>query len=147
MNRFFLLSLFLSVLFFGCNSDQLPSDIVNNPSTASTKANNNQPIITFDKTEHNFGKILVGEIVSYRFKFTNNGTSDLLITEVKASCGCTTPKYPRKPIAPGKSDYVTVRFNSKGRKGFQSKQISVVTNAQPSMKTLYIKANIVTPNI
>lgn len=138
-------ALLLLILFAGCNGDRLSSNVVNNPNSASVDAKSEQPHIDFEKSEHNFGKMVVGEVVSYRFKFTNTGKSDLLITEVKASCGCTTPKYPKKPIQPGKSDYITVSFNSKGRKGYQSKQVVVVSNAQPSVNTLRIKANVVQP--
>jgi hypothetical protein len=64
---------------------------------------------------------------------------------VNSSCGCTVGKYPKTPIAPGKSDYVEASFDSSGRKGMQNKTITVLSNTQPNLTTLRIKAEIVRP--
>jgi len=124
---------------------KITTDLVNNSSTASARSDVDAPQIKFEETEHDFGRIIQGERVYYRFKFTNTGTSDLLITKVNSSCGCTVGKYPKEPIAPGQSDFVEATFDSSNRKGMQNKTITVLTNTQPNLTTLRIKAEIVMP--
>lgn len=66
-------------------------------------------------TVFNFGKILDGERVSHDFVFTNTGEGDLIISNVQASCGCTTPDWTKDPIKPGEKGTVKAEFNSSGR--------------------------------
>ncbi|MEW6773172.1 MAG: DUF1573 domain-containing protein [Bacteroidota bacterium] len=103
------------------------------------------PIIDFEEEEHDFGKIVQGEKVSYNFKFTNVGKSNLVISSAAASCGCTVADFPKEPIPPGKSGKITVEFNSEGKSGYTEKTITVVTNCEPNTKILKIKVDIVEP--
>ncbi len=141
------LLLIMLVMASCANSGQkkISTDLVKNTSTADAKSEADGPQIKFEETEHNFGRIIMGERVYYRFKFTNTGTSDLLITKVNSSCGCTVGKYPKEPIAPGQSDFVEASFDSSNRKGMQNKTITVLTNTQPNLTTLRIKAEVVMP--
>jgi len=128
------------------NQATLSTDVVSNPNSASGNANQGSlPIIQFGETEHDFGRILEGETVSYNFTFKNTGKSDLILAEVSTSCGCTVPSYPKIPIRPGESGVVKVAFNSNGRRGFQNKNIVVVSNTQPNSTVLRIKAQVVNP--
>ena len=95
--------------------------------------------------EHDFGKIIQGEIVTYAFKFENTGKSDLLVSAVSASCGCTATKYSKDPVAPGSDGFIQVTFISEGRKGFQNKTVTVLANTQPNKTTLRLKAVVVIP--
>ncbi len=147
-----ILFLAVSLSLPGCgdrNTDgqeEIPADVVNNPNTASGKGDRSiLPQITFEETEHDFGKILEGESVAISFHFTNTGKSDLIIAEVSTSCGCTVPSYPKTPIRPGEKGEVKVLFNSNGRRGFQSKNVLVVANTQPNTTMLRIKAQVVNP--
>src|SRR5690242_20400174 len=70
------------------------------------------PVVTFEKATHDFGDINQGDKVEQTFKFTNTGTEPLLITNVNVQCGCTTPSWPREPIAPGAKGEIVVVFNS-----------------------------------
>lgn len=144
------ITVFLLVLSFtGCKNDnnkKLPADIVNNPSSASGNDKSiKSPRITFEKTEHSFGEIIQGEVVSYRFKFENTGNAELIIARVSTSCGCTVSDYSTDPIKPGESSSVAVKFDSKNRLGFQNKRITVLSNAIPARKDLHIKAEIRKP--
>ena len=154
--RFLLNSLyffpFLSILILlssSCNQgqpSQLPSDVVDNPASArSENGEKSGPKIEFDKDVHDFGQIIQGEMISYSFHFTNTGSAPLLITDVKASCGCTIADFPREAVSPGKKAYVTVTFDSKGRRGFQSKQVTVLANTNPNTHTLKVTAEIIRP--
>ncbi len=124
---------------------QLPASVVTNPNSASDKPNGELPIISFDKTEHDFGKIVEGETVSCDFNFTNTGKADLVILEVSTSCGCTVPSYPKNAIRPGQSGVIKVAFNSHGKRGQQSKNVVVIANTQPNATSLRIKAKVVNP--
>ncbi len=121
-------------------------DLVKNPKSASgidkTVA---MPVISFEKTEHDFGNLMLGENVTYSFKFENKGNADLIISSVEASCGCTVAKYNKEPIKPGKADFISVSFDSNSRKGMQNKLVSIMSNTQPSKTNLRIKANVMIP--
>lgn len=99
--------------------------------------------IEFEKTSHNFGTIPEnGGPAIYDFKFTNTGTAPLIISNVRASCGCTTPAWDRKPIAPGKSGIITVSYNPMGRPAPFIKSIAVNSNASNSVATLTIRGKV-----
>jgi len=90
----------------------------------------------FQENEYDFGAIAEGEIISHTFEFENSGKSPLIIEQVKAGCGCTTPKgWPKEPISPGEKGKIEVEFNSKGKRGKQKKIISIVANTKPSTRT------------
>jgi hypothetical protein len=136
------------VAMFSCSGDksQLPANVVNIPNTASGKADESQlPAFEFMDTEHDFGKVIQGEIVTYSFRFKNVGNSDLLIANISTSCGCTVSNYPKTPIKPGAEDKIEVTFDSDGKQGFQNKTLSVAANTQPSTTNLTIKAMVFLP--
>lgn len=108
----------------------------------TSNKNNGTPIIYFENTNHTFGNLLQGEVVTHAFVFRNIGNADLLITDVSASCGCTLAKYPEKPIHPGDSGKIEIEFNSIGREGRQIKTVNVWTNASDEKVTLKFFANI-----
>lgn len=134
------------VIIIGCscnNKKKLDSSLVTNPMTASDiDKKDGTPEITFKTTEHDFGDILSGETIKYSFKFKNTGKADLLISAVKASCGCTIPTFSKDPVKPGKEGFIDVTFDSKGIFGFQNKEITVVTNTIPNSHALYLRANV-----
>ena len=70
------------------------------------------PVITFDSLTIDYGTVVKGENGIRQFKFTNTGTSELKITQVRSSCGCTIPKKPDAPIAPGASDIIEVKYDT-----------------------------------
>jgi hypothetical protein len=99
--------------------------------------------LAFDKMEHDFGNVRVGQDYTYKFKVTNTGKSPLVIEDAKASCGCTVPDKPVDPIAPGKSDEIVVTFSPKPGQGVTSKTITVTANTNPKITSLVIKANVI----
>ncbi|MGM0496458.1 MAG: DUF1573 domain-containing protein [Bacteroidota bacterium] len=99
--------------------------------------------IAFDSKEHDFGKVKEdGGVVSHKFEFTNSGGSPLVINDVKASCGCTTPEWTEKPVMPGKKGYVSVTFNPSNRPGNFNKSIVVRTNGVESVTVLRVKGEV-----
>ncbi|RAJ02267.1 uncharacterized protein DUF1573 [Chitinophaga skermanii] len=105
------------------------------------------PTMTFENPEHDFGNITPGQVVEYNFKFANNGTKDLIIEDVVTSCGCTVPEWPKRPIKPGETEYLKVRFDSKGKAGYQEKDITIKANTEePLFQGAKITATIVAEN-
>jgi hypothetical protein len=135
----------LLLLTMGCNNDNnsITSSEVNNPNTATGNGDmSTLPKFQFVTEEHDFGKLGQGEKVSYTFKFKNVGKSNLIISDAKATCGCTVADYPHKPISPGAEDGIMITFNTEGKKGIQHKTVTLVANTQPNTKVLTIKAEI-----
>jgi len=79
---------------------------------------------TFD-----FGELKEGPQAEHIFVFTNTGNEPLIINSANASCGCTTPEWPKEPILPGKTGKITVRYNTQGRPGPFTKSIYLTSNA------------------
>ena len=91
---------------------------------------------------HDFGKIEQNKEVSYEFVFKNPGMMPLIISEVKSSCGCTVPQYPKEPIAPGGTGKIKVIYDAK-EEGYFSKTVTVYTNTSEGLTKLYIKGEVV----
>jgi hypothetical protein len=83
------------------------------------------PTIKFEQSTHDFGGIPEGPVATYEFDFTNTGKEPILIQTAQASCGCTTPEWPRTPIEPGKTGKIKVGYNSEGRPGAFTKDVTV----------------------
>lgn len=96
--------------------------------------------ISFKSYEHDFGTLAQGESVTHLFEFTNSGTEPLIIDNCKGSCGCTVPNCPKEPIQPGETGQIEVKFNSKGKKNQQTKNVTINANTDPVQTMLTIKA-------
>lgn len=86
------------------------------------------PRISFQEKDYNFGTVKSGAEVTHEFSFRNKGDADLIITDVKTSCGCTAAVTSAKTIAPGEKGTLKVTFNTRGRRGHQTKTITVSSN-------------------
>lgn len=103
-----------------------------------------EPVITFEKTTHDFGKINEADgRVTTVFNFKNEGMTPLVLSNVRASCGCTTPKWTREPVEPGATGAITVTYNPNGRPGKFSKTVTVTSNAKEPTMRLYIKGEVI----
>ena len=98
--------------------------------------------IEFAESVFDFGTIESGDKVSHTYKFTNTGTEPLIIKKAKGSCGCTVPKWPKEPIAPGATAELLVEFNSKGKSGAQNKQVTITANTSPANTKISIKGEV-----
>ena len=101
--------------------------------------------IIFEKYTHDFGSIVESqEEYTYKFKFKNTGDDLLNIIDVKTSCGCTSPQYPKTAIAPGDSSFLIVNYDSYQRPGSFRKSITILTNNPDKPKTvIFIKGNVI----
>lgn len=93
--------------------------------------------IKFETTSHSFGKIReIDGAAECIFRFKNSGNEALIIQNVKASCGCTVPEWPKEPISPGDTGIIKAIFNTNNRPGGFNKSITVVANTEPSTHVL-----------
>jgi len=86
-----------------------------------------KPVIEFETLVYDFGIINKGEKAECVFTFQNSGKLPLIITEVKASCGCTVPTWTKEPVKPGTKGSVNVKYNT-NTVGVFSKTITVNSN-------------------
>ena len=102
------------------------------------------PAIYFPETQHDFGKVSEGEKVDYTFRFVNKGASELIIKDVKSSCGCTAALLNSSNIKPGQEGTIKVEFDTKNRSGKNSKTVTVQSNdPKDPTKILTIYADII----
>lgn len=117
-------------------------------------ANANQPAppagpttsMVFAETEFNFGQVKSGEKVQHVYKFKNTGNEPLIISNAKGSCGCTVPQWPKEPIPVGEEGEILVQFDSKGKSGNQTKQVTITANTDPPQSIIYIKGEVLADN-
>jgi len=112
-------------------------------SPAAEKPEGPLPAFQFEEEKHDFGTIKDGDVVEHVFSFTNSGEAPLIISDAKATCGCTVPEWPKEPIPVGGSGEIKVRFNSKNKPGIQNKTVTLTANTWPKSKRLQIKSNVV----
>ncbi|HOV12311.1 MAG TPA: DUF1573 domain-containing protein [Bacteroidales bacterium] len=99
------------------------------------------PEITFENLEHDYGTITQGGNGDCVFKFKNTGNEPLILSDVRKSCGCTTPSWSKEPILPGQSGEIKVGYNT-NNVGTFSKTITVISNATNANVTLIIKGTV-----
>ena len=100
--------------------------------------------ITFEDKVINYGKVEKGANGTRVFKFKNEGTEPLVLNSVRASCGCTTPKWTREPIAPGAVGEIQVKYDT-NRMGNFHKTVTVQSNATNQTVVLTIKGQVMNP--
>ena len=97
--------------------------------------------IAFSDTIHEYGIIDFSSEGTCIFEFSNEGTGQLVLKNVKSTCGCTVPEWPREPISEGESASILVRYDTH-RVGSFSKTVYVYSNAVNSPNRLLIKGRV-----
>lgn len=141
MKKYFLISL-LSLAFISCDSRHRDK-IADDTTAQREKALKEPTTVQILDSAYNFGKVTDGEKVEYSYRFKNTGSKPLVITDAHASCGCTVPQKPEKPILPGEIGFIKVVFDSKGRVGNAYKTITVASNAKPEFPQLILTGDVV----
>jgi hypothetical protein len=139
------------MLFFSCGNNSKKTGngdfIFSNPVTADNFEDTtlffDTPTFQLKETEYNFGVVIEGEKVSHTYIFKNIGKSNLLISNIKPSCGCTSPKWTKEPIKPGEEGYIELSFDSGGRVGHQRKTAIVYANTQPNETEIAFQCDVV----
>ena len=105
--------------------------------SAQNPQSDKRPEITFDENTFDFGVVKEeSNSVSHVFSFTNTGNEPLVLSSVKASCGCTTPQWSREPVAPGGKGTILVKYSTAGRPGAFTKTVTVSSNAPRKVITI-----------
>jgi len=142
MRKIIILSLvILALITSNCGSGTGKNSTRSSPDTSAGTSE-----IVFREYQHDFGKVAEGEKVSFTFTFDNKGTADIVLSSATTTCGCTVPKYDKKPIPPGANGNLEVVFDTSGRNGMQTKIITVKSNALTPVVLLKITAEVVTDN-
>lgn len=141
-SRYYPALLALAVLATSCSdaTSKIKSDDERMAVEAVTSAG--VPVFSFQKESHDFGNMNEGDVGTTEFTFTNEGEVPLIISSAQGSCGCTVPEYSNAPIGPGEEGTITVRFNSQGKPGNQTKTVTLSANTIPNTKVLTITAQV-----
>ena len=100
-------------------------------------------VISWKSETIDVGEIPQGTPKTIKFEFTNATSKTVLITNVKAACGCTATDYSKESIAPGKTGYVNAIYNAASAGAF-TKSVTVTTSDSDSAKQLTFKGTVVT---
>lgn len=103
-----------------------------------------QAKIKFTETKKDLGKVKKGEVVSAEYEFKNEGDQPLIITNYEVECSCTTVDFPKQPIAPGQTNKLTVKFDTKSAYDRQDRKVIIVSNAKNSA-SVRIKCFVMKP--
>ena len=142
----YILKLFVIVFVFGlsvtiflsCNSGS--GNQQNNFDEAITEENITK--IEVIAPNHDFGSVEAGPVLVHKFKYKNTGDFDLIIRNVKTTCGCTVPKWSKAPLAPGEDGEIEVHFKTEGRYGYNKKDITIYANVPANEVVLSFTAEI-----
>lgn len=118
------------------------SDGVNIDSTKAAQAMNQPTTVQVIDSVFDFGTVTDGEKVEFNYRFKNTGNTPLIVVSASASCGCTVPEKPEKPVLPGETSYIKVVFNSQGRVGQAHKDVTVIANTTPAFPVLKLSGNV-----
>ena len=148
-------------LLYACSEDQQAEEPVEQKQaqSATTQVPDKPPAakpaqtttrgsdITFQVKEFDFGTIWDHESMTATYPFTNTGTQTLVITRMKAGCGCTTPVADKTVIQPGEQGTITVTFDPRGKQRKQDKKVTIYTNSPVNPETSVWIRSIVKPFI
>ena len=122
-----LLLFFSGCLVYGALAAQATATTptISSPTSATVTG---KEVLDLKESAFDFGKIPQGRPVTHVFEVANNGLDSLKITNVQASCGCTTPDWERDKVqAPGAKTQITVGYNA-ASEGLFTKTITITYN-------------------
>ena len=125
--------LFIGLLTFTMNAQQ---------KEVTPPVDPNAPAFEFETEVIDYGKVEYNGDGVRKFKFKNVGKSPLVISRIQSSCGCTVPKKPEKPIMPGETGEIEVKYATNRAGGF-SKMITIYSNATQKVKRVRIKGIVI----
>ncbi|MDC3230111.1 DUF1573 domain-containing protein [Bacteroidota bacterium] len=133
----------LLLCFFSCNLNETANkNHIYIPSKNNNKSNFERANIKFSKLNFNFGIVNKDQVISRYITFKNDGKRDLVISNVKSSCGCTIANWPKNPIAPNNSDSLLLELNTSSLNGKIMKTVTIISNSKPNTKVITINAQI-----
>ena len=103
--------------------------------------NPNAPVISFESNVIDYGEIVKGSDGIKYFNFVNSGKEPLIISNVRSSCGCTVPEYPRTPIGPNQESHIKIKYDTK-RVGPFRKTITIYSNVEDGAIVVTVKGRV-----
>ncbi|MFN5422828.1 MAG: DUF1573 domain-containing protein [bacterium] len=121
-----------------------PDPPVKRSRVAQPQKKSSLPLTTIEWTDtsYNMGKIVDGDQIEIVYTFKNTGKELLVFSNIQASCGCTIPEKPEKPILPGNTGTIKAVFNSKGRVGSNHKVLTAFANTNPGYQELVFDVEV-----
>lgn len=142
MKKIVILALTFSV-FIACeNKQRTDAQTIEDNRKALEPTANRFPVMKIDSPTVDLGTIMEGDTIMHVYNFKNTGNMPLVLSNVNASCGCTTPSYSKEPVAPGEKGFITVKFNSKGKEGKLNKTVTAYANTKPAENTVAFKIEV-----
>jgi len=138
--------LLVSVFVVSCSSNASTKEDTANQESANVETVDagtaEFAAVEVENDTYDFGVVSEGEKVKHEYVFTNTGTAPLIINSVRASCGCTTPNYPKEPIKPGEQSKIEVVFDTSNQPGMQHKVITMLANTEDSQTIFHLKGQV-----
>ncbi|MEY4541920.1 MAG: hypothetical protein RLZZ306_3677 [Bacteroidota bacterium] len=142
MKKLVILVFALSV-FIACeNKQRTDAQTIEDNRKALEPTASKFPVMEIDTPTVDLGTIIQGDTIMHVYNFKNTGNMPLVLSNVNASCGCTTPSYSKEPVAPGEKGFITVKFNSKGKEGKLNKTVTAYANTKPADNTVSFKIEV-----
>ena len=110
------------------------------------KTDPNAGVFEFETEVLDYGTIAHNSDGKRVLKFKNIGKAPIIISRAKGSCGCTVPTVPKRPIMPGETAEIGVKYST-NRVGSFSKTITLYSNASEKTKTLKVKGKVLAKNV
>ena len=144
MKQLFLIMIAAISLTACTNTDKKPGELSEDQRRNALRDSSNYTTIQWlDSTSRDMGTVKEGAKVPVEFHFKNTGKHNLILSDVRASCGCTTPDWPKRAIAPGEEDVIKAVFDSKYRAGTNNKEVFITANTRPeSNMTVSFKVEV-----
>jgi Protein of unknown function (DUF1573) len=130
-------------VFIACeNKQRTDNQTIEDNRKALEPTANKFPVMKIDSAQVDLGTITQGDTIMHVYNFKNTGNMPLVLSNVSASCGCTTPSYSKDPVAPGERGFITVKFNSKGKEGKLNKTVTAYANTKPTDNTVSFRVEV-----
>ena len=142
MKKLVILALSVCVLMACENRQRTDNQTIDENQKALQPTADKFPVMAVDTPSVDLGTITQGDTIIHVYNFKNTGNMPLVLSNVSASCGCTTPSYSKEPVAPGERGFITVKFNSKGKEGKLNKTVTAYANTKPSDNIVSFKIEV-----
>ena len=137
--------IFTFTVFIACeNKQRTDNQTIEDNQKALQPTADKFPVMAIDTPSVDLGTLMQGDTIMHVYNFKNTGNMPLVLSNVNASCGCTTPSYSTEPVAPGERGFITVKFNSKGKEGKLNKTVTAYANTKPAENTVSFKIEVLT---
>ena len=101
-----------------------------------------QDIAWLGPTEHDFGEFKRYDMQQVDFEFQNNTDEPIVVDNVRAACGCTSPNWSEEPILPGEKGKITVEYDAR-KLGYFYKKVKVYFSGIRKGHKLYVEGDVV----